>query len=67
MIEFGRGADFGEARYGLEPGVYSFAFTEHGWELYRKPLVVQSDAAAPANPTPSNPTPANPTPLMRRH
>jgi hypothetical protein len=36
VVEFDRGGDFGEARYTLEPGEYSFALSEHGWELYHK-------------------------------
>ena len=34
VISFSRGGNFGPARYGLEPGLYTFTNTDHGWELY---------------------------------
>ena len=55
VVAFSRGGPFGEARYGLEPGLYSFANTDHGWELYRGALAQPSVAPAPSMPT--NPTP----------
>jgi hypothetical protein len=47
VIEFGRGGSFGQARYGLLPGVYTFALTGRGWELYRQPLSAPDAVAAP--------------------
>jgi hypothetical protein len=37
-ISFDRGPDKGTATYSLTPGIYQFAATENGWELYRQPL-----------------------------
>lgn len=37
VIEFSRGGGLGLARYGLEPGTYTFTPTPAGWELYRSP------------------------------
>jgi len=34
-IQFSRGANLAQARYGLQSGLYSFTSTDHGWELYR--------------------------------
>jgi hypothetical protein len=66
VITFSRGGSFGSGRYGLEPGLYTFTSTEHGWELYHtalpQPSVVQTPAdAPPANPTP---TPAGTVPAV---
>lgn len=36
VIEFDRGGDFGSAQYTLEPGTYTFASTDKGWELYHQ-------------------------------
>ncbi|MGA2068526.1 MAG: hypothetical protein ABSG86_26375 [Thermoguttaceae bacterium] len=44
-IQFSRGANLGQAQYGLQSGLYSFTSTDHGWELYRSDL----PRAAPAN------------------
>ena len=48
VIEFDRSGDFGVAQYTLEPGEYSFAMTDHGWELYHQSL---SDAAGESPPS----------------
>ena len=71
VISFGRGGNFGGARYGLEPGLYTFTSTDHGWELYHsampQPSVVQTPSnTPPMNPTPSPPTPASPPPALTR-
>ena len=62
VIDFSRGEKFGQARYSLEPGVYSFTMTDHGWELYHKPLEEVGSVTTPSNPTPPALLPANPTP-----
>jgi hypothetical protein len=47
VITFDRSGDFGEARYTLEPGRYTFAMTDdHGWELYHQSL---SDNVTPSS------------------
>ena len=56
VISFSRGGNFGEARYALEPGSYSFANTEHGWELFH--TAIAQPGAAPAGGLPPNPAPA---------
>jgi hypothetical protein len=61
VIEFNRGGDFGQARYGLQTGMYSFSVTDHGWELYRGPLV-QTSGSAPISPPPSRDVQLNPLP-----
>ena len=38
VIEFNRGTNLDQARYGLQSGLYSFTSTDHGWELYRSKL-----------------------------
>ena len=38
VIQFSRGANLGQAEYGLQSGLYSFTSTDHGWELYRSEL-----------------------------
>lgn len=43
-VEFGRGNDHGTATYTLSAGTYTFASTNHGWELY------QGDAPSPSVP-----------------
>ena len=35
VIEFSPGANMDQTRYGLQSGVYKFASTDHGWDLYR--------------------------------
>jgi hypothetical protein len=62
VVEFNRGANLGQARYGLEPGTYAFTHTEHGWELYRVPDVQSAPIEAPSNPPPPVALPANPAP-----
>jgi hypothetical protein len=56
VIQFSRGANLGQARYGLQSGVYTFTRTDHGWELYRRDF---TQMAAPQPPTeaPTNPSP----------
>ena len=56
VIEFSRGANLDQARYGLQSGVYTFTRTDHGWELYR------SDFQQAAAPQPPKAAPANPSP-----
>jgi hypothetical protein len=60
VIEFSRGANFGAARYGLEPGLYTFSGTERGWELYHTPLEETQPPAAPTNPPPPAPPRSGP-------
>jgi hypothetical protein len=62
VIEFNRGGNFGQARYGLESGLYTFTSTDHGWELFQQPLSQSGPAMAPSNPLPSSNVPANPLP-----
>jgi hypothetical protein len=50
VIDFSRGANFGQGRYSLESGLYSFSLSASGWELYRRPL--EQAVAAPLPPTP---------------
>ena len=58
VIQFSRGENLDQARYGLQSGVYTFARTDHGWELYRSefPQTVAPQPpppmAAPTNPSP---------------
>jgi len=35
-IQFDRGGSFGQARYSLSSGTYTFKATDKGWDLYRK-------------------------------
>ena len=35
LIEFGRGSEFGDARYTLNSGTYTFAATPKGWNLFQ--------------------------------
>ena len=65
VISFSRGGNFGPARYGLEPGLYTFANTDHGWELYHgeiaQPNVVQTSSnRLPMNGTRSAAMPMTP-------
>ncbi|MHB1037472.1 MAG: hypothetical protein ACYC35_18805 [Pirellulales bacterium] len=60
VIEFNRGGNFGPAQYRLRPGVYSFSFSDHGWELYAGLLGPISAGAG--NPPPPSPAPVNPLP-----
>ena len=61
-IGFSRGGHFGEAQYGLEPGVYSFSASDHGWELYRGAFTQSGPAMAPSNPASPVATAPNPAP-----
>jgi hypothetical protein len=61
VIEFNRGGSFGQARYGLQTGMYSFSVTDHGWELYRGPLE-QTSGGPPNPPPPSRSAPVTPQP-----
>ncbi len=61
-IQFSRGAGFGDARYGLESGLYTFGNSDHGWELYRTALVDSAPVGGSLNPTPPQSAPVNPPP-----
>jgi hypothetical protein len=56
VVEFSRGANLDQARYGLHSGLYKFTRTNHGWELYRSEF---PQMAAPQPPTeaPTAPSP----------
>ena len=47
VIEFSRGTNLDQTQYGLTSGVYTFARTDHGVELYRTEF---TQAAAPQPP-----------------
>jgi hypothetical protein len=68
VVEFNRGVNFGQARYGLEPGLYKFSSTDRGWELFHYPVeALANTAAAPENPPPAPapaPAPTNPVPQL---
>lgn len=68
VIEFDRGGSFGPGRYILGPGVYNFASTDHGWELYRMVAVAPAPPTAPSltNPLPEQgyQPPASPQPTI---
>jgi hypothetical protein len=51
VIQFSRGANLGQAQYGLQSGVYTFALTDHGWELYRSDFPTVATLPPPAAPT----------------
>ncbi len=36
VVQFSRGGNMDQVRYGLTSGVYSFTGTDHGWELYKR-------------------------------
>jgi hypothetical protein len=38
VIQFSRGENLDQARYGLQSGLYTFTSTDHGWELFRSEL-----------------------------
>lgn len=38
VVQFSRGTNLDQARYGLQSGLYSFTSTNHGWELFRSEL-----------------------------
>jgi len=56
VIQFSRGENLDQARYGLQSGVYTFTRTDAGWELYRTEFPQMAapppPMAAPANPSP---------------
>lgn len=52
VIEFNRGGNFGQARYTLEAGLYTFTGTDHGWDLYQQPSASSGSAVPPPNPLP---------------
>ena len=56
VIEFSPGTNMDQTRYGLQSGVYKFASTDHGWDLYRS-NVPQTVAAKPPMPMQTNPSP----------
>jgi hypothetical protein len=58
VISFSRGGNFGPARYGLEPGLYTFSSTDHGWELYHGEIAPPSVLQTPSNTLPMNRTPS---------
>jgi hypothetical protein len=35
VIQFSRGENLSQVQYGLQSGLYTFASTDQGWELYR--------------------------------
>ena len=41
VIQFSRGPDLDQARYGLTSGVYTFTRTDRGWELFRRDFQLQ--------------------------
>jgi hypothetical protein len=58
VISFSRGGKFGTARYGLQPGLYTFEPTaDHGWELFHGAIAQPSLVQTPSNTLPMNPTP----------
>ena len=46
VIEFDRGSGNDTARYSLSDGVYQFAATPQGWELYHSSAASQPEAVA---------------------
>ncbi len=46
VIEFNRGSDNNTGRYALSEGVYRFASTPQGWELYKSNDASLADAVA---------------------
>ena len=60
VIQFSRGANLDQARYGLQSGVYTFTRTDHGLELYRSEF--PQTAAPTVAPQPPKAAPTNPSP-----
>ena len=58
VVQFSRGANLGQAQYGLQSGLYSFTSTDHGWELYRSEFP-QTVAPPPPPPMPSRTAPSS--------
>jgi hypothetical protein len=56
VIEFSRGENLDQARYGLRSGVYKFVRTDQGWELYRGDFP-QTAAPEPPKEVPTAPAP----------
>jgi hypothetical protein len=66
VIDFSRGGNFGQGRYGLEPGLYTFSMSDHGWELYHSDLPQTASPGGSANnPMPPTAPPTNPMPSAR--
>ncbi len=55
VIDFDRGRSLGMARYSLQTGVYRFAMTDRGWELYNEPLPRPATGAMSPDTPPSLP------------
>ena len=64
VISFNRGGNFGPARYGLEPGLYTFTNTDHGWELYHGAIAQPSVVQTPSNALPMNRKPSAAMPMI---
>jgi hypothetical protein len=62
VIEFDRGKSFGSASYSLESAQYVFTPTNHGWELFQKPLLPSESTQPAPNPLPTTNLVANPLP-----
>jgi hypothetical protein len=56
VIEFNRGANSDQTRYGLQSGVYTFSRTDHALELYRSEFP-PAVATRPPKAVPTNPSP----------
>ncbi len=52
-ISFGRGGNFGTAKYSLTPGTYAFKVTDQGWELQKQTAMAAPQLEAPAPPAPT--------------
>ena len=50
VIEFDRGGSGGTVAYSLSPGLYSFAQTPQGWELYNQSASGAAHTASPTTP-----------------
>jgi hypothetical protein len=49
LVEFDRGESFGQAKYNIGPGTYTFTATQKGWELYDTTFTVVVDNGANEN------------------
>jgi len=49
IIEFDRGGRFGNAKYSLTEGVFTFKLTDEGWDLNRKTFAVTLDNSSNEN------------------
>ncbi len=64
VVTFDRGSQFGNARYTVSNGAYQFKYTEHGWDLYKKPASNPvPNASTASNPAPVNSAPPNANPV----